>query len=624
MESFCSRLGLDCIEVSGWLRNVLDRYAGGLLGSLEEIWPDVGPDNAWKGGSGDSWERGPYYADGLVPMAFLLGSEPLKRKASAWIDSAMSSQRPDGDFGPVQNDDWWPRMVMLKAITQYADGIADEAFYCRTELFIDRYLEYFRRNIHDRPFSMWAYVRGGELVSTVLWMHDRTHDGKYMEIARLILRESLDWRSFFSSMPFVLPAGAYLPWKEFQGYLERFNAQYDDPMKHRRYDDPFFRIFHQTHGVNIAMALKYLAYAYAATGDRSCIETMKEGYQALLSCHGQITGVFSCDEHLNGTSPEKGTELCTVVELMYSLEEIIRITGDYSWMDLLERLAFNALPSAISQDGCSHQYDQMVNQISCTVAHRGWYNNLDDSNIFGLEPNFGCCTANMHQGMPKFASFIWLRDGSDFRCLSYIPGRFILDKETGLTVSVKSFYPFSMDASVHVTARTACSRKLMFRIPSWADGYSCSADMKVENGFIVLEREWKNESFSLSFTVSNHVLRSPHGISLERGPIVFAIPIRKESRVIKDRGRFSDYEYIPASEWRYCMTSRSLESARITACEDTISAEVDAYRELSWADDGASCGEVPESPVKGISETRHLRPYGMTALRIAVFPEVRE
>ena len=622
MKSFCTRLNPGNIRIEGWLRNVLECYSDGLLGHLEEIWPDVGPDNAWKGGNGDSWERGPYYVDGLVPMSFLLESDILKAKADVWISNALSSQRPDGDFGPVQNDDWWPRMVMLKAITQYADGINDEAFYGRTEAFIDRYLEYFRKNIEQKPFSMWAYVRGGELISTILWMYDRKHDERYLEIARIVLDESMDWYSFFSSMPFELPAGAYLPWNAFQSYLERFNAQYADPMKHRRYDDPFFRIFHQTHGVNIAMGLKYLAYQYAVIGNESYRKTLHSGYCALLDHHGQITGVFSCDEHLNGTSPEKGTELCTVVELMYSLEEIMRIIEDYSWMDLLERLAFNALPATIAKDGCSHQYDQMVNQISCTIAHRGWYNNLDDSNIFGLEPNFGCCTANMHQGMPKYASFIWLKGDEGYRCLSYIKGKYILDRESGLSVAIDSCYPFSGDAEIHVHADKPFRAKLMFRIPSWASNPICSAGAIPEDGFFSIDREWKDETLSISFGIPNHVLRSPHGISLERGPIILALPIKKDVKVVKDRGRFSDYEYRPVSEWRYCISAEALENARITVCDDSVSAEADAYRELSWTDDGTSCSEVPSSPVKGSKETIHLIPYGMTNLRIAVFPEI--
>ena len=126
--------------------------------------------------------------------------------------------------------------------------------------------------------------------------------------------------------------------------------------------------------------------------------------------HGQATGIFTCDEHLAGRSPSQGTELCTVVEAMYSLEVAAAIIGDARLGDRLEMLAFNALPATFKKDMTAHQYDQQCNQVVCTAAGEHVYvSNEADSNLYGLEPNFGCCTANMHQGWPKFASHLWMK-----------------------------------------------------------------------------------------------------------------------------------------------------------------------------------------------------------------------
>ena len=88
------------IRARGWLREQLRLSAKGLTGKLMDIWPDVGPQSGWLGGSGEDWERGPYYARGLVALAHALGERGLMARAQSWIDWTVQSQREDGGFGP--------------------------------------------------------------------------------------------------------------------------------------------------------------------------------------------------------------------------------------------------------------------------------------------------------------------------------------------------------------------------------------------------------------------------------------------------------------------------------------------------------------------------------------------
>ena len=82
-----------------------------------------------------------------------------------------------------------------------------------------------------------------------------------------------------------------------------------------------------------------------------------------MTLHGLPMGTFSADEDLHGNLPTQGTELCAVVESMFSLEEIIAITGDTHYMDALERIAFNALPTQTTDDYNNKQYFQVANQV---------------------------------------------------------------------------------------------------------------------------------------------------------------------------------------------------------------------------------------------------------------------
>src|SRR5690606_4526944 len=126
------QLPLGAIRPAGWLREMLVRQKNGATGHLDKLYPHVmGSRNGWVGGDGDQWERGPYWIDGLLPLAYILDDKDLIAKTEPWIEWALQSQQPDGYFGPTtdygpepglqrnNSRDWWPKMVMLKVLKQY-------------------------------------------------------------------------------------------------------------------------------------------------------------------------------------------------------------------------------------------------------------------------------------------------------------------------------------------------------------------------------------------------------------------------------------------------------------------------------------------------------------------------
>ena len=115
-------LPIGSVRAEGWLLKQLQLQKEGLTGHAETLYSsdhDLGPGCDWLGGTGDSWERAPYYVKGSVALAYVLDDEVLKTKAQKWIDWSLDHQRPDGYFGPADNPDWWARMPMLYAIRDY-------------------------------------------------------------------------------------------------------------------------------------------------------------------------------------------------------------------------------------------------------------------------------------------------------------------------------------------------------------------------------------------------------------------------------------------------------------------------------------------------------------------------
>ncbi len=143
-------LACNQIEARGWLHNRLETLADGLSGHLDEIWEDVGPNSAWLGGDGESWERGPYFLDGLIPLAYLTGDTRLKLKVEIWIHSVLESSSDNGYFGPSSNIDIWPRLVMMKALVSYAAIHKDDEHGASVRALLEHFTSYMRDQLKKR------------------------------------------------------------------------------------------------------------------------------------------------------------------------------------------------------------------------------------------------------------------------------------------------------------------------------------------------------------------------------------------------------------------------------------------------------------------------------------------
>ena len=109
-------LDLGTIKPRGWLAHQLGLQVAGLTGHAAQVMPELGPDNGWRGGTGESGEKGAYFLRGLVTLAYVSGDEPLQQQAQLWIDSLLGTQAKDGQLGPRSNTDWWPRMLITATL----------------------------------------------------------------------------------------------------------------------------------------------------------------------------------------------------------------------------------------------------------------------------------------------------------------------------------------------------------------------------------------------------------------------------------------------------------------------------------------------------------------------------
>jgi DUF1680 family protein len=429
-------LPLTSVKPKGWLREQLRLQAEGISGHLDEFWPDVGPNSAWLGGTGEGWERGPYYLDGLVPLAYLLEDKRLIAKVKPWVEWTLTHQRPDGGLGPEKNRDWWPLMIMLKVLSQYQEATGDAWVVPAMQ----KYFAHQSGLLASRPIEDWAVFRWQDELASIVWAYNRTGDARMLELAQQLRKQGFDWRKHFED--FV--------------YLEKVTRA---------------QARHPSHGVNNGMGLKTAALWYLISKDPADRQATAKMLEVLDRYHGLPNGMFSADEHYAGRNPSQGIELCAVVEAMFSLELALSVTGYPALGDRLEKLAYNPLPGTQTADLWSHQYDQQPNQVMCTLARRNWTSNGPESNLFGLEPNFGCCTANLHQGWPKFAANLWMAsaDGG-LAVAAYAPSE-VRTAVGGVDVAIEETtdYPFRNRITLAVAPARPVRFPLHLRVPAWTN-----------------------------------------------------------------------------------------------------------------------------------------------------------
>ncbi|HEY8917413.1 MAG TPA: beta-L-arabinofuranosidase domain-containing protein, partial [Chitinophaga sp.] len=511
---------------------------------------------------------------------------------------------------------------MLKVLKQYYMATQDP----RVITLMTRYFKYQLKELPQKPldhWSFWARYRGGDNLMVVYWLYNITGDKFLLQLGDLLHKQTFDYTNAFLQGDLLATTGSI-------------------------------------HGVNLAQGMKEPLIYYQQHPEKQYITATDKGLQDLRKFNGQANGMYGGDEALHGNNPTQGSELCSAVEMMFSLENMLEITGSIAYADHIEKIAFNALPTQVTADCMNRQYFQQANQVMISRHIRNFDINYDGTDVcYGLLSGYPCCTSNMHQGWPKFTQNLWhATSDKGLAALLYAPSEVKATVANDREVTVKETTNYPFEEAIQFTITTDKGGAVTFpfhlRIPKWCTKAVIKVNGKVlqdanSDQIVKISRAWTSGDV-VELALPMHIFKEnwyENSMSVERGPLTYALKIGASVKKVKNDKDPVDYgaeyyEVHPTTPWNYGLIEvpdNKLEASFSVEKKNTIAAypwdlenapvmlKTKARRIPSWQLYNDMTGPIPFSVtyhMEAVQEAEEviLVPYGCTQLRIAQFPVV--
>ena len=620
------KLPIGNIKPKGWLRNMLELEADGMVGHLEELSHWCNPeDSAWMSPEGkgtDPWEELPYWLKGYGDVGYVLGDEKITENTKKWVDAVVASQQEDGWFGPVANKtrangkpDLWPNMIMLNVLQSYYEYSGDERV-------LDLMRDYFKweLSVPDEDFlpPFWQQQRAGDNMESVYWLYNRTGEEWLLKLADKIHRNMAPWHREVAS------------W----------------------------------HGVNITQCFRTPAIYWMQSKNEEHLQATRKNYRKVMDLYGQQPGgMFGADENCRDGyhGPRQAAETCSMVEFMHSFEMLTKITGNSSWADRCEEVAFNSLPAATMDNMKGLHYLTAPNMVQLDRKNKSPGIQNGGCMLAYSPHRYRCCQHNHAHGWPYFAEELWLATSDDGLCASLYSASEVTAKVgdgTEVTITENTTYPFENTIRLTLDTPEPVQFPLYLRVPKWCDDARLKVNgrkvnVSSEGGeYLVVEREWDSgDTVALQFPMEFRVTKwdrnyenarsEPNGsISVSRGPLTYSLRIAQRWEQFSGSDEWPAYEVYPATDWNYGLIVDMKNPAEsfevIEQTEDLpeqpwslagapIQVRAKGKQIPEWQKDSLGLvGKMQPNPVKSDqpTETLTLIPMGCARLRISAFPQV--
>ena len=557
------------VKPTGWLKNQMRKDIDGFVGNLDQIIPELINDPIYstgrlqkhskakdlgnhKEGNADGDEQYKWWNsetqsnwwDGYLRNVFLLDDKKGIEKAKKYVEAMLKTQDEDGYIGIYDNElrykfnsengELWSKASLFRGLLAYYEYTKDDNVFIAIDKAVDNVMQNYPINASS-PFSSGTSFNGGvshglTFTDVLERLYFHTKNEKYREYALFLYND----------------------------FSNTYQSEADVQIKNIL--NPNYKL--KSHGVHTFEHTRALIIAKCGAKNPE-LDNALTIYLNRIKNVTTISGGAIGDEWIaerNADATHTGYEYCSLQELLDSYCLLLQKTGNATIEDDIENLFYNAAQGARNPKHSCIAYLKTDNSFEMLGTKNGEIEPDRKQTRYKYSPAHQdvavCCNPNAGRISPYFIQNSWMKENENTLVAVLLMPNIVETRINGNKVQIENEteYPYQNDFKFKITQSNPMKFTLKIRKPHWVKKVKTKEKIKIENDFIVIEREFSsNDNIQISFDTEVQIKTDNTGLHyFTYGALLFSLPI--DAKEIKGKNyylNFIDVNYEPLSQSRY-------------------------------------------------------------------------